>query len=273
VSSALASDHGCRHIILVDRCRQNILDKFHNVMTQKVSPHSTRFTAISCNVGHEQQVQEMMYEAFRRDCSQTTINGKDEEEDPLAPPSILIKCAGITRDSFITKMTMEQWKDVMDVNLTGTFLTCREFIRQHNEMTLTMQNNSNNNNSTRATTKTTTTTTASIVNVGSVVGQYGNMGQANYAASKGGVVGLTRALAQEMATSGIRVNAVIPGFIDTPMVEAVPDKVKKQMSSKIALERLGTPQDVANLILFLASCERSGYLTGECVECSGKIAL
>jgi len=109
--------------------------------------------------------------------------------------------------------------------------------------------------------------------VGLIVWEQGNLGQANYAASKGGVLGLTRALAKEVAAQRIHVNAVLPGFIDTPMSQAVPEPVLNAIKEKISLGRFGDPQDVANLILFLASCERSGYITGECIECSGMISL
>ncbi|KAL3778579.1 hypothetical protein ACHAW5_007034 [Stephanodiscus triporus] len=141
-------------------------------------------------------------------------------------------------------------------------------------------------------------TGGSIINIGSVVSKYGNVGQLNYAASKGGVVGLTKALAKEMALSSwkyatsvecfgdndsvgveaiipptVRVNCIQPGFIATPMTNAVPGKILAEMTSKVALRRLGRAEDVANLVIFLASNERSGYITGESFECSGMIRL
>ena len=132
---------------------------------------------------------------------------------------------------------------------------------------------------------------ASIINIGSIVSSYGNVGQVNYAASKGGVEGLTRSLAKEMAflsrraagesilekndkppTPSIRVSCILPGFIDTPMASAVPDKILDKMRTKTALGRLGQPQDIANLALFLAS-DRSSFVTGETFECSGMLRL
>mmetsp|Transcript_25533 Transcript_25533/g.54937 ORF Transcript_25533/g.54937 Transcript_25533/m.54937 type:complete len:166 (-) Transcript_25533:26-523(-) len=138
----------------------------------------------------------------------------------------------------------------------------------------------------------------SIINIGSIVSNYGNIGQVNYAASKGGVLGLTRSLAKEMASLSwraanvvdcveengtdmeedivpptVRVNCIQPGFIHTPMAHAVPDKVLSEMTRKIALRRLGRAEDVANMSLFLASAERSGYITGEAFECSGMLRL
>jgi 3-oxoacyl-[acyl-carrier protein] reductase len=115
---------------------------------------------------------------------------------------------------------------------------------------------------------------ASIINISSVVATQGNLGQVNYAASKGGVWSMTKALAREVAPRNIRVNCVLPGFIDTEMTRAVPDHVRQQIQSKIVYQqKFGTPRDVANLILFLASDERSGYITGQAIECSGMISL
>lgn len=285
VCRALANE-GCRHVILVDR-------KFHQepylqmgrAGPEKKFPHGTtpqQFTTIPCNVADEEEVQAMMQQVF----ASHDYDYSSSIHDSPPPPSILINCAGITRDSFVTEMSLDQWNDVIHVNLTGTFLMCREFIRHHHrqQQQLLLQQEEE-----KVTTFESNNPTASIVNVGSVVGKYGNVGQANYAASKGGVVGLTKALAKECALSSsqkssnrannnncsgsIRVNAVLPGFIDTPMVEAVPEKVRTQMLSRMALSRLGSPDDVANVIVFLASTERSGYVTGECIECSGMIAL
>ena len=182
VSSALVKEHGCRHVILVDRHAENLQE----MILKQENNTASSFTHISCDVGNETQVQSMMQEAFLR------------KHHKAPSPSILINCAGITRDSLVTKMTLEQWNDVLKVNLTGTFLTCREFVRLHQETAILDNHNP----------------PASIVNVGSVVAKYGNVGQANYAASKGGVVGLTKALAKETATSGIRVNAVLPVSFD-----------------------------------------------------------
>lgn len=116
------------------------------------------------------------------------------------------------------------------------------------------------------------TSIASIINIGSVVGDRGNIGQTNYAASKGGVVSFTKSLAKEMARYNIRANTICPGFIDTPMAGAVPEKVKQKMLKKIYLGRFGAPQDVADLVCFLSS-EKAKYITGEAIECSGLIEL
>jgi len=167
----------------------------------------------------------------------------------IGDASILVNCAGITRDSLIHGMTAQDWDDVINVNLTGTFHACQSFLSHQQGLHQ-----------------------ASIINVSSVVFSRGSIGQANYAASKGGVVGLTRALAKEGARINMRVNAISPGFIDTPMSAAVPTKIIEKMKSKIPSGKLGRPEDVANLAAFLAS-ERSQYITGEVIECSGMIAL
>ena len=258
VSRALVAQ-GCRRVFLVDR-QADKLDEMLSTTSTTASWEScgitkTQWTSLVCDVGDEAQVQTVMATAFQ---------STDANESP--PPSILINCAGITQDSFVTKMTMDQWNAVVNVNLTGTFLMCREFIRCHDTMLQNVMDSAEIAHPA-------SNSTASIVNVGSVVAKYGNVGQANYASSKGGVTGLTKALAKECASRMIRVNAVLPGFVDTAMVQAVPDKVKAQIIPKIALQRMAQPHDVANLILFLASCERSGYITGECIECSGMIAL
>ena len=166
--------------------------------------------------------------------------------EEFADTSILVNCAGITRDNFVEQQTLEDWNEVLDVNLRGTFVTCQAFCQLKNR--------------------------GAIVNLGSVVSELGNLGQVNYAASKGGVLGLTRALAKEVASRGIRVNAVLPGFIDTPMTQAVPESVRDRIVAKIPMGSFGKPDDVANLILFLAS-PRSGYITGQGIQCSGMIAL
>lgn len=196
---------------------------------------------IRCDVADEAQVKAVFSELF-------TNNKSDQQQ----PPSILINCAGITRDGWIGKMSLDQWQKVQDVNMTGTFLMCREFLRQQ---------------------ESSSAAGGSIINVSSVVALQGNLGQVNYAASKGGVLSFTKALAKEVAFRNIRVNSVVPGFIDTEMARAVPEEVREHIIPKIAVQKFGDPQDVANLVCFLASCERSGYITGESIECSGLISL
>jgi NAD(P)-dependent dehydrogenase (short-subunit alcohol dehydrogenase family) len=199
--------------------------------------------------------------------------------------TLLVNCAGITRDNWVSKMSVAEWDDVIDVNLKGTFLTCRAFLDQERmkrfqelsqsqlllppSALLATEEEEEHERSLAGN----TTNTLSIVNVGSIVSEFGNLGQANYAASKGGVLGLTRALAKESAKRNVRINAVLPGFIDTPMAQAVPDTVKEQVIlPKIPMGRFGRPEEVADAVTFLLS-PRSSYITGESVRVSGMISL
>jgi 3-oxoacyl-[acyl-carrier protein] reductase len=213
---------------------------------------------VECNVTDPNQVNRLMEEADAFAAS----SASSPEDDSLA--TLLVNCAGITRDNWISKMDVdEEWQTVMDVNLTGTFLTCRAFLSEQRiiqEQLLLVGDEGGPK------------AAAAIVNVGSIVSELGNMGQVNYAASKGGVLGLTRSLAKEVASRGVRVNAVVPGFIDTPMAQAVPDHIRERIISKIPLGRFGTAEEVANLVNFLLS-PRSGYITGESIAVSGMISL
>ena len=189
---------------------------------------------------------------------------------PIAPPvaSILVNCAGITRDALIDNMSVESFDDVVGVNLRGTWLACKYFCADDRLRRLSQGQEEPTSISTF-----TDDRGASIINIGSVVSRTGNVGQSNYGASKGGVVGLTRSLAKEMARCGVRANCILPGFIDTPMAQAVPEHIRDGIQRKISLGSFGRPEDIANLALFLASLERSRYITGEAIECSGMIAL
>jgi NAD(P)-dependent dehydrogenase (short-subunit alcohol dehydrogenase family) len=175
-----------------------------------------------------------------------------EPEPPAA--SILINCAGIICDRRIEFMTEQEWDNVLNVNLKGTFLTCQSFLQHRTSNVLC-------------------TTPASIINISSVVAQQGNFGQVNYAASKGGIIGLTKALAKEVARRNVRVNAILPGFIQSSMSDQVPNHILTNIiQPRIAMQRIGQTQEVANVIAFLAS-DRSSYITGTTIECSGMISL
>jgi NAD(P)-dependent dehydrogenase (short-subunit alcohol dehydrogenase family) len=176
-----------------------------------------------------------------------------QQQQPPPPASILVNCAGIIRDSRVEAMSEQEWDDVINVNLKGTFHMCQSFLQQRTKHVLC-------------------TSPASIVNIGSVASQQGNYGQVNYAASKGGIVGLTKALAKEVARRNVRVNAILPGFINTAMAQKVPERILSKIIQKIPMQRMGRPDEVANVIAFLAS-ERSSYLTGTTIECSGMISL
>ncbi len=157
----------------------------------------------------------------------------------------LINNAGITRDALMMRMGDDAWQAVIDVNLTGTYLCSKAVIR------VMMKQRDGR-----------------IVNISSVVGAMGNAGQTNYAASKAGVVGFTKSLAREVAARGITVNAVAPGFIQTAMTDALPDKAREELVNLIPSGRLGTPEDVAAAVRFLIS-EDASYITGQVLHVNG----
>jgi len=162
---------------------------------------------------------------------------------------ILVNNAGIARDKLILRMTEEDWDAVLDVNLKGTF-NCTKAVIRH----MLKQKS------------------GKIVNIASVVGEMGNAGQANYSASKAGVIGFTKTVAREFAQRGINVNAIAPGYIETPMTDALPEKVKEELKRMIPLERLGRPEDIAEAVLFLVS-QSSNYITGQVLNVNGGIYM
>jgi 3-oxoacyl-[acyl-carrier protein] reductase len=157
----------------------------------------------------------------------------------------LVNNAGITRDGLMMRMGDDAWKAVIDINLTGTYLCSKAVIR-----TMMKQRSGR------------------IVNISSVVGAMGNAGQTNYAASKAGVVGLTKALAREVAARGINVNAVAPGFIQTAMTDSLPEKARDELVGLIPNGRLGLPEDVSAAVKFLLSDDAS-YITGQVLHVNG----
>jgi 3-oxoacyl-[acyl-carrier protein] reductase len=162
---------------------------------------------------------------------------------------VLVNNAGITRDARLQKMTLTQFDDVIDVNLRGVFHAAQAVADRMVEQG-----------------------TGVILNASSVVGIYGNYGQTNYAAAKFGVIGFTKTWSRELGPKGIRVNAIAPGFIDTPILSTIPDDVLAKMREQVPLRRLGKPEEVANLYAFLASDEAS-YINGAVIEVSGGMTL
>lgn len=162
---------------------------------------------------------------------------------------ILVNNAGITKDGLLMRMSEEDFEQVLDVNLKGTFHCIRFAARQM------MKQRSGR-----------------IINMASVVGVAGNAGQANYAASKAGVIGLTKAVAKELASRGITVNAIAPGFIETEMTGALPEQVKSAAATQIPLGAFGKPEDVAKAVAFLAS-EGAGYITGQVLHIDGGMVM
>lgn len=162
---------------------------------------------------------------------------------------ILINNAGITKDTLSMRMTDEMWDKVLTVNLTAGFRLTREILPQMMKKRW-----------------------GRIISMASIVGVIGNLGQANYAASKAGLIAMTKSVAQEVAGRGITANCIAPGFIATPMTENLPDNVKQAMLDRIPMKRMGTPQDIANVVAFLAS-EESAYITGQTININGGMLM
>lgn len=170
--------------------------------------------------------------------------GKD-----FGPITILVNNAGITKDNLALRMKKEDWDAVIATNLTGAFLAIQQVL--HGMMRERW---------------------GRIINISSVVGEMGNAGQANYAASKAGLIGLTKSIAQEMGSRNITVNAVAPGYVETDMTRALPEELKQKMLANIPLKRIGRAEDVAAAVRFLAS-EEAGYITGHVLDVNGGIYM
>ena len=162
---------------------------------------------------------------------------------------ILVNNAGLTRDGLIARMSDEDWRTVLDTNLNGVFHTCRAAARGM------MRRRS-----------------GSIVNLTSVVGIHGNPGQTNYAASKAGIIGFTKSLARELASRGVRANAVAPGYIQTALTEVLPEEVQQAILANTPLARLGTPEDIAGAVRFLCS-DQASFVTGEVLLVDGGLGM
>ncbi len=170
-------------------------------------------------------------------------------KDRFGRIDVLVNNAGITQDARLQKMTLEQFDRVIDVNLRGVF-HCAQAVTD----TMVAQGS------------------GVILNASSVVGIYGNFGQTNYAATKFGVIGFTKTWSRELGPKGVRVNAVAPGFVETPILSTIPDKVLDEMRAHVPLKRLGKPEEIANVYAFLASDEAS-YVNGAVLEVSGGMTV
>jgi 3-oxoacyl-[acyl-carrier protein] reductase len=189
--------------------------------------------AIPCNLGDAQSVEALIPSALEQ----------------LGKIDILVNNAGITRDNLAMRMKDEEWADVIRINLESNFRLCRAVSRPMMKARF-----------------------GRIISVTSVVGATGNPGQANYAASKAGVVGMSKALAQELASRGITVNCIAPGFIATPMTDVLPDAQKETLNARIPMGKMGTSSDIGAAAAYLASKE-AGYMTGQTLHVNGGMAM
>jgi 3-oxoacyl-[acyl-carrier protein] reductase len=170
-------------------------------------------------------------------------------ESELGEVDVLVNNAGITRDTLIARMSDEEWEEVIETNLRGTFNTCRAVAR-----------------------KMLRRRSGAIVNMTSVVGLHGNPGQANYAASKAGIIGLTKALARELGSRGVRVNAVAPGYIATELTDVLSEEIRAAILGNTPMGRLGSPEDVAAAVRFLCSDE-AAFITGDVLLVDGGLGM
>jgi 3-oxoacyl-[acyl-carrier protein] reductase len=187
--------------------------------------------------------------AVRIDDAQSVADFVERLDADGVVPLVLVNNAGVTRDNLLLRMSVEEWSQVVDTNLTALYRLCKPLLRAM----------------TRA-------RWGRIVNVSSVVARMGNAGQTNYAATKAGIEGFTRALAQEVGSRNVTVNAVAPGFIETDMTDALTDEQRAQMLARIPLRRLGSVTDVAAVVSFLAS-DGAAYVTGETLHVNGGLYM
>jgi len=202
-------------------------------VTNEINSIGRNSTAFKVDVANFSQVEEMVRKVVEK----------------YGHIDILINNAGITRDALLVRMKEEDWDKVININLKGTF-NCTRAVS-----TVMMKQHS-----------------GKILNIASIIGIIGNAGQANYAASKGGIIALTKTTAKELASRGINVNAIAPGFIDTPMTQVLNEEWKKKLLEQIPLNKFGTPEDVAKLTLFLVSRD-SNYITGQVIRIDGGMAM
>ena len=222
------ADHGA-NIVINYRNSDKEAEELKAILEEK----GVKVLTVKCDISNFEDSKNLMYK-----CKE--VFGKID---------ILVNNAGITKDTLIMRMKEEDFDNVIDVNLKGTF-NCAK----HASAIMLKQR------------------FGKIINMTSVVGIAGNAGQVNYSASKAGVIGLTKSLAKELGSRGITVNAVAPGFINTDMTASLSEKVKEEASKNIPLKRLGDPEDVANLVGFLAS-DAANYITGQVINVDGGMVM
>lgn len=204
-----------------------------NEVVKEIEALGRRAFSIRANVASSDEVNEMIKEVIER----------------FGRLDILVNNAGITRDNLILRMKESEWDDVININLKGVFNCIKAVARQMMKQ--------------RA---------GRIINISSIVGIAGNAGQANYVASKAGIIGLTKTAAKELASRNITVNAIAPGFIATDMTDELDDHLKEEMLKQIPLSRFGKPEDIANIVAFLAS-DKASYITGQTICVDGGMVM
>ncbi|AKC65953.1 3-oxoacyl-[acyl-carrier-protein] reductase [Bacillus altitudinis] len=204
-----------------------------NEVVDEIKALGQQAFAVKADVSNAEEVQALMKQAV----------------DTFGSIDILVNNAGITKDNLLMRMKENEWDDVININLKGVFNCTKAVTRQM------MKQRSGR-----------------IINVASVVGVCGNPGQANYVAAKAGVIGLTKTTAKELASRHITVNAVAPGFISTDMTDKLDENVQTEMLKQIPLARFGTPEDISNVVVFLAS-EGAGYITGQTIQVDGGMVM
>ncbi|XP_033643001.1 estradiol 17-beta-dehydrogenase 8-like [Asterias rubens] len=225
-----------------------------SVVTTDIDLDRARTTLESLKTPEDAAFNHQFHQAFALDVSNKVIVRnlvKHIAELYKEPASVLVNCAGITKDKMMLKMDEEKFDEVININLKGTFLVTQAVSQEMIDHR---------------------TKEGAIVNIASIVGKSGNIGQCNYAASKAGVVAFTQTTAKELARFGIRCNVVLPGFIKTPMTDAIPENVRSQIEQFIPLQRQGEPSEVAEACLFLAS-KQSSYMTGSQLEITGGLSM
>ncbi|RAU07006.1 beta-ketoacyl-ACP reductase [Bacillus pumilus] len=204
-----------------------------NEVVEEIKALGQQAFAVKADVSNAEEVQALMKQAI----------------DTFGSIDILVNNAGITKDNLLMRMKENEWDDVININLKGVFNCTKAVTRQM------MKQRSGR-----------------IINLASVVGVCGNPGQANYVAAKAGVIGLTKTTAKELATRHITVNAVAPGFISTDMTDKLDENVQTEMLKQIPLARFGAPEDISNVVVFLAS-EGAGYITGQTIQVDGGMVM
>ena len=219
----------------------SLVDKFYNLESSIIATGTNEEKLNNL----KNKYPKIVIEKFKLDEHEKIENFIDIANSKLGGLDILINNAGITLDNLSIRLSEENWKKVIDINLTSTFLMCKFAIK-----------------------KMLKSKSGKIINITSIVGHTGNIGQANYAASKAGVVAFSKSLAIEYAKKNININCVSPGFIKTDMTDKIDDEFKKILISKIPSGKLGTGEDVSNCVVFLAS-DMANYINGETVHVNG----